>query len=128
MLIRIRDWAEVDVALIGHDWVENKPGSLATPACRRRARDDIQRLRLIDQAVVDGVPVKCAGTHLGLVYKPVVNCIQGEFEAVGDAELIENIVQVVFHGLFGDEELFSDFLVAEALGDELDDFFFAVAE
>jgi hypothetical protein len=37
-------------------------------------------------------------------------------------------VEVVFYGLFGDEEFFADFFVAEALGDELDDFFFAVAE
>jgi hypothetical protein len=37
-------------------------------------------------------------------------------------------VQVIFYGLLADEKFFSDFLVAEALGDELDDFFFAVAE
>jgi hypothetical protein len=35
---------------------------------------------------------------------------------------------MVLDGLLGDEKFFADFLVAEALGDELDDFFFAVAE
>jgi hypothetical protein len=30
--------------------------------------------------------------------------------------------------LLGDEKFFADFLVAETLGDELDDFFFAIAE
>ena len=54
--------------------------------------------------------------------------VQGEFEAVGDAEFIEDVVEMVFYGLLGDEKFFADFLVAEALGDELDDFFFAVAE
>jgi len=54
--------------------------------------------------------------------------IQGEFEAVGDAKFVEDVVEMVFDGLFGDEKFFADFFVAEALGDELDDFFFAVAE
>jgi hypothetical protein len=58
----------------------------------------------------------------------VVDCVQGEFEAVGDAEFVENVVEMVFYGLFGDEKFFADFLVAESLGDELDDFLFAVAE
>ena len=54
--------------------------------------------------------------------------VQREFEAVGDAEFIEDIVQVVLHGLLGDEEFFADFAVAETLRDEADDFFLAVAE
>ena len=67
-----------------------------------------EKLRLVDQAMVDGV--------------------QGEFEAVGDAELVEDIVEMVLDGLLGDEKFFPDFLVAESLRDELHDFFFAVAE
>ena len=54
--------------------------------------------------------------------------VQGEFEAVGDAELVEDVVEVILHRLLADEELFANFLVAEALGDKLDDFFFAVAQ
>jgi len=54
--------------------------------------------------------------------------VQREFEAVGDAEFVEDVVEMVFYGLLGDEKFLADFLVAEALGDELDDFFFAVAE
>jgi hypothetical protein len=65
---------------------------------------------------------------LRLVYKPVVDRIQREFEAVRDAEFVEDVVQVVLDGLLGDEKFFADFLVAETLGDELDDFLFAVAE
>src|SRR6266849_5986435 len=65
---------------------------------------------------------------LRLVYEPVMYGVQRQFEAVGDAEFVEDIVQVVLNGLFGDEKFFADFLVAEALGDELNDFFFAVAE
>ena len=66
--------------------------------------------------------------RLGLVYESVVNGVQGQFEAVGDAELVENVVQMIFYGLLGDEKLFADFLVAETLRDELNNFFFAVAE
>ena len=65
---------------------------------------------------------------LGLVDQAVVDGVEGEFEAVGDAKLVEDVVQVVFYGLLADEKFFADFLVAETLGDELDDFFFAVAE
>src|SRR5258708_4136631 len=57
-----------------------------------------------------------------------MNGIQRQFEAVGDAELIKDVVQMVFDGLFGDEELFADFLVAKTLSDKLHDFFLAVAE
>jgi hypothetical protein len=37
-------------------------------------------------------------------------------------------VQVILYGLFTDEKFFADFLVAEALSDELHNFFLAVAE
>ena len=68
------------------------------------------------------------GMRLGMINQSVVNGIQREFEAVGDPKLIEDIVQMVFDGLFGDEKFFADFLVAEALSDKLHDFLFAVAE
>jgi hypothetical protein len=67
-----------------------------------------RRLRLIDQAVM--------------------NRVEGELEAVGDAELVENVVKVVFNGLFADEEFLADFFIAKTLGDKLHDFFFAIAE
>jgi len=67
-----------------------------------------EKLRLVDQSVVDGV--------------------QREFKAVGDAELVENIVEMILDGLLGDEKFFADFFVAESLRDELHNFFFAVAE
>jgi hypothetical protein len=65
---------------------------------------------------------------LRLIYKPVVNGVESELEAVGDAELVKDVVQMVFDGLLGDKKFFADFFVAETLGDELDDFLFAVAE
>jgi hypothetical protein len=68
------------------------------------------------------------GKHLRLVDQPVVDGIQRQLEAVGHAELVEDVVQMVFDGLFGDEKLFADFLVAEALRDELHNFLLAVAE
>jgi hypothetical protein len=91
-----------------------------------------------DEVVMDGGPIRSAVAKtarlgwsrdaLRLIDQAVVNRVQRQFEAVGDAELVENIVQMVLDGLFGDEKLFADFLVAETLRDELDDFFFAVAE
>ena len=66
--------------------------------------------------------------QLRLVNQAVVNRVEGKLEPVGNAELIKNIVQVILYGLLADEELFADFLVAEPLGDELNDFFFAIAE
>ena len=58
----------------------------------------------------------------------MVDGVQGEFKAVGNAELVEDIVQMVLDGLLADEEFFSNFFVAEALSDMLDYFQFAVGE
>src|SRR6266571_291745 len=68
------------------------------------------------------------GMQSRMVNQSVVNRIEREFEAVGDAELVEDVVQMVLDGLFGDEKFFADLFVAEALGDKLDDFLFSVAE
>jgi hypothetical protein len=57
---------------------------------------------------------------LRLVNQAMVNCIQGE--------LVEDVVQMILYGLLGDEKSFADFLVPEALRDELNKFFFAVAK
>ena len=57
-----------------------------------------------------------------------MDCIERQFEAVGDAEFIKNVVEMILHGLLADEESYADFLVAKALGDELDDFLLAVAD
>src|SRR6267142_939250 len=65
---------------------------------------------------------------LRLVDQSVVDCVQREFQAVVDPELVENIVEMVLDGLFGDEKFLADFLVAESLRDKLHNFFFAVAE
>jgi hypothetical protein len=58
----------------------------------------------------------------------VVDRVEGEFEAVGDAKFVKDVVEVILYGLLGDEEFFADFFVAEALRDELNDFLFAVGE
>ncbi len=66
--------------------------------------------------------------ELGLIDEAVVDGVESEFEAIGNAKLVEDIVQVIFYGLLADEKFFADFLVAEALCHKLYDFFFAVAE
>src|SRR2546429_9463865 len=69
-----------------------------------------------------------ADAALRLVYKPVMNRVQRQFEAVGDAELVKNIVQMGFYRFVGGEKFFADFLVSEALGNKLNDLFLSVPE
>ena len=57
-----------------------------------------------------------------------MDCIESQFEAVGDAEPVKDVVQVILYGLLADEELFADFFVVKALGDELNNFHLALAE
>lgn len=58
----------------------------------------------------------------------MVDRVEGQFEAVGDAKLIEDVMKMILDGLLGDEKFFADFFVAETLSDKLNDFLFAVAE
>src|SRR5437660_7819398 len=66
--------------------------------------------------------------RLALIYEPMVDGVEGQLEPVRNPELVENVMEVVFDGLFADEELFPDFLVPVALGNQLNDLFLAVAE
>src|ERR1035437_4537234 len=62
------------------------------------------------------------------VDQAVMDCVERQFEAVGDTELVKDVVQVILYGLLADEELFSDSFVLKAPSDELDNFQLAVAE
>lgn len=44
-----------------------------------------------------------AAHGLRLVYEPVMYRVQRQFEAVGNPELVKNIVQMIFYRLLGDE-------------------------
>src|ERR1700730_14476049 len=57
-----------------------------------------------------------------------MNCVERQFEAVGNAELVKDVMEVILYGLLANKELFADFLVLKALSDELDDFHLTVAE
>jgi hypothetical protein len=54
--------------------------------------------------------------------------VGGGLDAVGEVELVEDVVEVAVDGAFGDAELVGDLAVAEALGDEVEDFLLAGAE
>ncbi len=43
-----------------------------------------------------------------------MNRVECEFQPVGDAELIKDVMQVIFYGLLADEQLFADFAVAKS--------------
>ena len=58
----------------------------------------------------------------------MVDGVEGELKAVGDAELVEDLVQVVLDRLLTNEQLLGDLFVLEALRDAGDDFAFAVAD
>ena len=64
----------------------------------------------------------------GLINQAMVNGVQREFEAVRNAELIENVVKMIFYGLLTDEKFFADFLVTISLRDQLYNFLFTIAE
>src|ERR1700722_19023521 len=74
----------------------------------------------------DVVLIRRKKTELRLVDQAVMDGVEREFEAIGNTEFVEDVVEVVFDGLLADEELFADFLVAETLSDELHNFFFAI--
>jgi hypothetical protein len=63
-----------------------------------------------------------------LVDQAVMDSVEGKFEPVRNAELVENIMKMVFHRLFADEKLFANLAVAETLGHKLNDFLLAFAE
>src|SRR5450755_285143 len=65
---------------------------------------------------------------LGVVDKPVVDGVQRELQAIRDAQLVEDVVQVIFYRLLGNKKFLADFLVAEALRHQLDNLFFAIAQ
>src|SRR6266851_582808 len=101
------------------------------PRCRAGALKKGKRLRRrlpVWLRYGFGGDSRLRGRSGGLVDKAMVDGVERQFEAVGNAELVENVVQVIFYGLLADKKLFADFLVAETLRDELHDFFFAVAE
>ena len=51
----------------------------------------------------------------------VVEAVEGELEAIGNAQLVVDLAQIVFDDLLGGTELVGDFLIALALGDAGDD-------
>ncbi len=54
--------------------------------------------------------------------------VEGKFKTVGYAEFVKDVVKMVLHSLFADEELLADFLVAKPLSDVLNDFLFPFTE
>ncbi|MFZ0213759.1 MAG: hypothetical protein WAL55_13700, partial [Candidatus Acidiferrales bacterium] len=65
---------------------------------------------------------------LSLIDQAMMNGVESKFEPIGNAEFIENIVQMVFNCLFANEKLFADFAIAKALSNELNNLLFAVTE
>ena len=47
--------------------------------------------------------------------QPVMDCVESQFKAVGNAKLVKNVVQMIFDRLLTDKELLADLATAEAL-------------
>src|SRR5690349_17011462 len=58
----------------------------------------------------------------------LVNRIQGELKAVGNTQLVEDVVKVVLHRLLTDEHLLRHLAILVALGDQADNFPFALTQ
>ena len=56
-----------------------------------------------------------------------VDGVERQFQAVGDAQLVEDVMQMVLDGLLADEHSLGNLLVFEALGDQFDHLLLAVA-
>ena len=54
-----------------------------------------------------------------------MNRIKRELQTIGDAELVENIMQMILDRLFADEHLFGHLFILITLGDQRHDFAFA---
>ena len=48
---------------------------------------------------VCGPPKGASFQRLGVINQAVMDCVKRELEAVGDAELIENVVEMILNGL-----------------------------
>src|SRR5580698_6306041 len=51
----------------------------------------------------------------------LVNGVERQLQAVGNAELVENVVQMILHRLFADEHFLGHFLVLISLRDQRND-------
>ncbi len=58
----------------------------------------------------------------------MVDCVECEFEAVRNSKLVKNVMQMILHSRLANEKLLTDFLVTEALGQELDNLLLAFTE
>jgi hypothetical protein len=55
----------------------------------------------------------------------VVDGVEDEFDAGGDAEFVEDVEEIFFYGMFAEVEFAGGFAVTESSGDEGDDLFLA---
>lgn len=63
-----------------------------------------------------------------LLQQFVVEAVQGKLQAIGDAELVVDLAEVVLDDLFGGADLVRDLFVAHAAGDAADDGQFLLGE
>ena len=57
-----------------------------------------------------------------------MNGVEGQFQPVGNTQLVEDVMQMVLHRLLTDEHPLGHFFIFEALCHEHDDLAFAMAE
>src|SRR5437899_10494499 len=88
------------------------PRSMKTPDIKSGVR--AYRLNCLIAHLIAGCPSQCGRSF---VQNAVVNGKQREFEAVGNADLVVHVPQIILNHLLRGSKLNCDFLVLEALDD-----------
>ena len=60
--------------------------------------------------------------------KALMDCVEGEFQAVRDTQLVEDVMQVILHRLLTDKHLLRHFFIFVALSDQSHDLTFPLAQ
>ena len=69
-----------------------------------------------------------AGQPFGVARISIVDGVEDEFDAGGDAEFFEDAEEIFLDGVLAEVEFAGNLAIAEAFGDEGDDLFFARGE
>src|SRR2546425_1243978 len=109
-----------------HPRIPAQPMSRLGPSSGRPRPREEWGLQVVPAGAAEG-ELRCH-RNATLLNQSVVDGVEGQLEPVRNPELVENVMEAGFDGLFADEELFPDFLVPVALSYQLDDFLLAVAE
>ncbi len=100
------------------------PDHSARTRFMRREKSQVRRMQTRSSLLRAGQDQleSLAGGVLAVQMQPLVDRVQRQFQTVGNAQLVEDVVQMVLHRLLADEHLLGHFFVLVALRHQRDDF------